>query len=252
MFIYKITVIPINKIYIGFDSKPEYKKTRWKFHCKVMGSSNKKVHKIMRKYGLENCKYEVIETGFSSIGKLAIREIELIEFYDSFKNGLNSSLGGDGIGKHELHLLSEDEINILKTSLGEHWSSYNKKYWSNTTFDQRQEMTSHLHTKEVIEKRSNTLKEYYDQVPGAKEKHTAGIKKWQKENPEQAKKNRIANGLKGAAKTSKKVTVIREDGTEEMYNSISELQRSTGQWMSTLREKTKRDEFHNGYKLKNN
>ena len=33
MYIYKITVVPLNQCYIGFDTKPSYKLNRWKTHC---------------------------------------------------------------------------------------------------------------------------------------------------------------------------------------------------------------------------
>jgi len=43
---------------------------------------------------------------------------------------------------------------------------------------------------------------------------------------------------------------LRDSGEVEVYTSISEFQRQTGQWMSTIREKSKNGEFYNGYKLK--
>jgi hypothetical protein len=113
-------------------------------------------------------------------------------------------------------------------------------------------MIRHCHTDDARKNRSTTLKGYYDSVAGAKEKHSAGIKQWQKENPDLAKKYRVQNGLKGAEKTSKKVTLLRDSGEVEVYTSISEFQRQTGQWMSTIREKSKNGEFYNGYKLKDN
>jgi len=250
MFIYKITVLPLGKVYIGFDTKPEYKKSRWRIHCKESLTEPKgKLHKAIHQYGPKNCMYEVIETGFDSISKLALAEIEYIKQYDSFKNGLNSTPGGDGLN-NDLTIFSEDEVAIIREALGEKWKSFNKKKWENTTLEQRQEMIRHCHTADARKNRSDTLKSYYHSVDGAKEKHSAGIKQWQKENPELARQYRIQNGLKGAEKTSKKVTLIRDNGIVEVYNSISEFQRKTGQWMSTIREKSAKGEFYNGYKLK--
>ena len=249
MFIYKITVIPLNQIYIGLDTKPEYKKSRWKTHCKESINDPKgKLHKAIHEYGVDNCIYEVIDRGFESISKLALAEIKYIIHYDSYKNGLNSTSGGDGLN-NDLTMFSNEEVALIKEALGEKWKSFNKKKWEGTTIEQRQEMIKHCHTIDARKNRSNTLKDYYSSVDGAKEKHSAGIKQWQKENPELARQYRIKNGLKGAEKTSKKVTVLLEDGSTKVYNSISEFQRKTGQWMSTIKEKSAKDEFYNGYKL---
>lgn len=250
MFIYKITVVPTNQVYIGLDTKPEYKKSRWKAHLKESKKNPKgKFHIAIHEHGPENCVYEVIDRGFSSISQLALSEIKYIKEYDSYRNGLNSTPGGDGLN-NDLTMFSDDEIALIREALGEKWREFNKKKWAGTTNEQRKEMIKHCHTEEANFNRAETLKSYYDTVPGSKEKHSAGIKRWQKENPELAKKYRIQNGLKGAEKSSKKVTVLREDGSTEVYNSVTEFQRKTGQWMSTIREKSSIGLFYNGYKLK--
>jgi hypothetical protein len=250
MFIYKVTVTPLNQVYIGLDTKPEYKKARWKTHLKESITNPKgKFHIAIHQYGSENCIYEVLENGFTTISQLALAEIKYIKKYDSYKNGLNSTPGGDGLN-NDLTIFSDEDLCLIKEALGEKWREFNKKKWSNTTKEQRKEMIKHCHTKEANINRAETLRKYYDNVSGSKEKHSAGIKKWQKENPELAKKYRVQNGLKGAEKTSKKITVIRDTGEIEVYTSISEFQRKTGQWMSTIREKSQKGEFHNGYKIK--
>jgi group I intron endonuclease len=250
MFIYKITVVPLNQIYIGLDTKPIYKKSRWKIHCKESQINPKgKLHKAIYEFGVDNCIYEVLESDFVSISKLALAEIKYIKHFDSYKNGLNSTPGGDGLGS-DLTKFTDEEVLIIREALGEKWKAYNKKKWGDTTVAQRKEMMKQCHTKEANASRIDTLKNYYQSVPKAKEKHSAGIRQWQKENPEMAKEFRIKNGLKGAEKTSKKVTVIRDTGELEVYNSISEFQRKTGQWMCTIREKSQKGEFYNGYKIK--
>jgi hypothetical protein len=252
MFIYKITVVPLGEVYIGLDTKPEYKKSRWKTHCKESITNPKgKLHKAINHYGPDNCVYEVIDAGFDSISQLALAEIKYISQYNSYKNGLNSTPGGDGLN-NDLTMFTDEEVVIIREALGEKWRLFNKKKWEGTTVEERQEMIRHCHTDDARKNRSTTLKGYYASVAGATEKHSAGIKQWQKENPDLAKKYRVQNGLKGAEKTSKKVTLLRDSGEVEVYTSISEFQRQTGQWMSTIREKSKNGEFYNGYKLKDN
>lgn len=251
MFIYKITVLPTNKCYIGLDTKPEYKKARWKLHCKdAKGNSNREIHVAMREAGIENCKYEVIDRGFTSIAELAVAEIEHIKQHNSYRSGLNSSPGGDGIGKHDLTTMTEDEINTIRRALGEHWTEYNKSRWSSLTGDERKKAVSHLHTPEVHRKKSETLKKFYEFNPIAKTERGKKIKEWQNNNKAVATENSRQNGLKGAAKVSKAITLEKDDGTIVEFKSRSEMQRETGLWFSTLLAKTKTNSYHNGYRLR--
>ena len=249
MFIYKITVN--GKCYIGLDTGPEYKKSRWKAHCKeAMGEPKYTIHKVMKDAGIDNCIYEVIASGFSTIGKLAMAEIRYIKEFNTYKTGLNSTPGGDGLGGHDLTKFSADELEKIKEALGEHWTEYNKKKWCGKTEEEKLQMMSHLYTREVIESRIITQKAYYDNVEGAREKHSAGLTRWAKENPEKKRENSAKNGLIGAEKTSKHVILEKEDGTILRFKSRSEMQRETGQWFSTLIDKSSKGLYHNGYILK--
>lgn len=253
MFIYKITVTPIDKIYIGLDTGPEYKRSRWKYHCRMIKTKTKltsKLYSSMQFYGIENCTYEVVETGYPTLAKLAIAEIEYIKLFDSYHNGLNGTAGGDGLGRDALYSFSEEEIEEIRHALGEHWRNFNSKRWKDTTPEERRKMLAHWFEPAIIAKRVETQKEYYANVPGAKERHSAGLKRWIKENPERAREVRIKNGALGAEKVSKKVLVERENGMVEEFKSVSDFQRKTKQWMCTIREKSAKGEFYNGYRLK--
>jgi len=225
--------------------------SRWKSHIASSNNgSSRKIHVAMREHGIEQCRYEIVESGFDSISKLAIAEIRYIDENKTFTDGLNSSPGGDGIGRHDLAQLSTDDILLIKQALGNHWKSFNKKKWADTTPEQRSQMMSHLYNSEIIEKRIKTQKEYYNSVPDSIQKHTKGLADWRKNNPEKMKENAKFNGLSGATAVSKQVVVEREDGTIEEYKSISEFQRKTKQWMNVIKEKSMKNQFHNGYKLK--
>lgn len=251
MFIYRITVIPLNQSYIGLDTKPEYKKSRWKSHCKESESgSTRKIHLAMSKYGITNCFYEVIERGFTTIGQLALAEIDQIKQHDSYANGLNSTPGGDGLGRHDLSTMTELEIEAIRLSLGESFTEYNKKKWHGLSLEEKQEKTAHLHTKEVISARANTLKEFYKNNPDAASAKSAAIERWQAENKKQLVEQNKKNGLLGSAKMSKPVIVETVDGRTEIYESRSSFQRETKLWFSTLVDKSKNNEYYKGYKLK--
>jgi hypothetical protein len=250
MFIYKITVLPLNQVYIGLDTKPVYKQSRWKTHCRVAckQQKNSKLYKAMRQFGIDQCLYEVIADNFGSIGELALAEISLIQQLDSYKNGLNSTPGGDGLGKKNLSCMAESEIQQIRNTLGESFKEYNRKKWQDTTPEQRKEMVKHAFTPEVNEKRRGTLKQYYKSTPGARESKAKSISEWQQNNQEEFIKNNRNNGIKGAQKVSKKLLVEMPDGSMLNYSSKSEFQRSTNQWAKTVLEKTKQGFSHNGYK----
>jgi hypothetical protein len=250
MFIYKITVVPLNQVYIGFDTHPSYKLKRWKEHCKNVSKQYKtKLYQAMRNYGIENCTIEILEDNFLSIIDLALAEIRYIKQYDSFNNGLNSTRGGDGMGRHLLHTISYDDLLKIKNALGVNFSEYNKQIkWANTTFNERKILTQHLHNEEVYSKKSNTLKKFYEANPAEKDKKKIGIVKWQIENQDLLRSNNRKNSLLGAAKVSKKISVETPSGDMLHFVSKSEFQRQTGQWAKTVIEKTKQGLSHNGYK----
>jgi hypothetical protein len=252
MFIYKITVG--SQVYIGFDSKPEYKEHRWKTHCKIAKYGKyhvkTKLHVAMKRHGIENCVYEVIERGFTKMVDLAFAEIKHIEEYNSYKKGLNSTPGGDGLGKRAFSTMTEDEIKLLRESLGEHWTKWNQKKWKDTTIEERREKLAHLHTTKIYEQKAETLKKFYKANPEAKNAKGKNIKEWQENNKETVKTNNKINGLKGAAKVSKQVIVEWENGKGEIFKSRSEFERQTGLWFSTLLAKSKQGLYYKGYKLK--
>ena len=92
-YIYKITNTINGKMYIGKTELTIEK--RFQQHCKDSQRdkmSNRPLQKAMRKYGVEFFSIEEIEDTDSP----EEREIYWIEFYGTFKNGYNATMGGDG------------------------------------------------------------------------------------------------------------------------------------------------------------
>ena len=152
--------------------------------------------------------YEVVETGFTRMVDLALAEIKYIRQFKSYPRGLNSTPGGDGLGRHLLTSMTEDEILTLRSALGVHWARYNEQKWSGLSDEERKKLSAHLHTPEVYEKKSKTLKKYYEANPEAKADKGKKIKEWQEKNKETVKANNRVNGLKGAAKVSKELSIV--------------------------------------------
>lgn len=97
MIIYKITNTINNKCYIGQTVKsPE---ERWKEHKAHangthINDKNKILYKAMRKYGIENFTFEVLQDNIESYEQLDKAEIYWIDFYQSFLHGYNATQGG--------------------------------------------------------------------------------------------------------------------------------------------------------------
>ena len=98
-YIYKITNLTNGKSYIGKTLSTI--EERWREHCR---DSRKKrcekrpLYSAMNKYGIENFKIEQIEECHDDI--VNEREVYWIEYFGTFKNGYNATVGGDG--KHYL------------------------------------------------------------------------------------------------------------------------------------------------------
>ena len=92
--IYGWYCIVTDKWYIGQTIHPE---TRFKSHIyfatRIKNSNH--FYRAIRKYGLDNFVYCVLEENVL-FENLNMREMDWIEYYDSFYNGYNLTLGGDG------------------------------------------------------------------------------------------------------------------------------------------------------------
>lgn len=103
--IYKFTCKENNKVYIGQSLNIE---NRFKSHANNYSNGNlddyqTKFYRALRKHGFENFSFDILEI-VDDIQLLNEREAYWIEQYDSFKNGYNSTPGGDAVtGNNELH-----------------------------------------------------------------------------------------------------------------------------------------------------
>ena len=89
--IYGWYCIPTDKWYIGQTIEP---KMRFYRHIKsLVYKDNNYFHRALRKYGLENFIYCVLEENVLR-ENLNIKEQEWIEYYDSFYDGYNLTAGG--------------------------------------------------------------------------------------------------------------------------------------------------------------
>lgn len=111
-YIYKVTNKINGKIYIGQTIQTV--KERWYRHCSKSGISKAELgthfKRAILKYGKENFSLETIEACDSS--QLDEREKFYISYYDSYKNGYNSTIGGQD-GSKPFKTSKEDEDQII-------------------------------------------------------------------------------------------------------------------------------------------
>jgi group I intron endonuclease len=91
--IYKISNKINNNTYIGFTSRKI--ESRWKQHLKDSKSKNNTIYKAFRKYGIEAF-YCVVIYQTLDMDHAKYMEKYFITAYNTYKNGYNETMGGDG------------------------------------------------------------------------------------------------------------------------------------------------------------
>ena len=114
--IYKISNDINDKVYIGKTINSL--KERWSQHTGTHLYDDSHFHRAILKYGKEHFFPEVLEDNVSD-KDLADREIYWISYYDSYFNGYNSTLGGEGALKFPkekvLKVYFKNKQNKIKT-----------------------------------------------------------------------------------------------------------------------------------------
>ena len=160
--IYKIE-FPSGKVYIGQTCNLY---NRWREHllCAKTGVDIK-VYRAMRKYKITIENFSVLENNILTKEEANAKEIYYISKFDSFKNGYNSTPGGDGFQlygeNHPEAKLSDSQIleirqlkSQMKYSLNEIYEFYKldmsysgfQKIWN---YETREEVGADLNTEEV-------------------------------------------------------------------------------------------------------
>lgn len=110
--IYKFTNKITNKSYIGQSINIE---KRFEQHSNNAYNSNiieynYPFYRAIRKYGIENFTFEILE--LCSIEELSVKEKYYIDKYDTFKNGYNLTIGGEGKSNW-----TKEEIDFIMTNI---------------------------------------------------------------------------------------------------------------------------------------
>lgn len=92
--IYKVTNMVNGKVYIGYTKNIRRRKKSHKSNA--INNTETKFYNAVRKYGWDNFQWEIIYQSLDSEYTVSVMESHFINEYDSFHNGYNSTLGGDG------------------------------------------------------------------------------------------------------------------------------------------------------------
>lgn len=154
--IYKITNIINGKIYVGQAYDIE---ERWKVHRRVYKTENQIIYRAMRKYGLENFSFNIIEE--CPIEELDEKEIFYIDKYNTYihaenSNGYNMTLGGQSTNGHKHSKESKDKMR--KAHLGKTLSEETKLKMSEYRKGENNGFYGKTHTEESKKKMSESHK----------------------------------------------------------------------------------------------
>ena len=144
-----------NKVYVGITSqKPVY---RWKNGKGYPQSTQLKMYNAIKKYGWDNFEHIIVAEALTYEEATRLEQ-DLILKYDSFLNGYNMSLGGDG---NKGHVISDELRQQMKLThqvphpgaKGKTFSEEHKKHLS----EARRGKKMKPHTAETKKKISNAL-----------------------------------------------------------------------------------------------
>lgn len=113
--IYKVTYIPENKVvYIGqsINIEDRFKQHKYSYKNQNESSYNTHFYRSLRKHGIENFLFEPLEECSEDL--LNEREIYWISYFDTFKNGCNSTERRQNFPDR---VLTEDEADEIKRVL---------------------------------------------------------------------------------------------------------------------------------------
>ena len=179
--IYKATNKINGKCYIGFDSKWPHRKRSHKWASKT---GDYKFYESIRKHGWDSFEWEVIYRSKNYEHTRDIMEPYFIKEYDSFKNGYNSTLGGEGTAG--FFLTDEHKRKISDSHKGKKMAPFSdeaKKNMSLAKLGDKHPMYGKNHSEETKAKMSKSglgkkkpprTEEYRKRMSEIKKKYYAG------------------------------------------------------------------------------
>ena len=118
MWIYKITNIQNNKIYIGQTIRPVQERFRRHLNDALHGILDTHFARAIRKYGEDSFQIEIIDTATTQ-DELNIKEQYWIQHYNSVVNGYNETDAISKCGGNTYKSKTKEEMEIIKEKIRE-------------------------------------------------------------------------------------------------------------------------------------
>ncbi len=116
MWIYKITNIQNNKVYIGQTIKPIEQRFQNHISSSLNGRLDSHLARAIRKYGKENFKIEIIDVAQDQ-DELSRKEQYWIRYYNSVENGYNETDTGFKCGGNTYQSKTDEEMEVIKNKI---------------------------------------------------------------------------------------------------------------------------------------
>ncbi len=129
--VYKHTSYESGKSYIGITSQEPQKRWGKNGSAYLSKPSNKHWKNAIRKYGWDGFSHEILEGNLTK-SEANEKEKYYIKKYDSYNNGYNDTLGGDGGGMIGKHLSDEAKQKLSKYFKGRFVGEKNHMYGKHT------------------------------------------------------------------------------------------------------------------------
>jgi group I intron endonuclease len=185
--IYCYHCISTGKKYIGQTVHEERRKRQHKHDCK-RGVDNK-FYRAVRKYGWNKFIYGIVEE--YDVDLLAEQEIYYIDCYDSYNNGYNSTIGGEGVGGCSPS--EETRKKMSESAKNRSNSPHNKKYFTEEEKREAKRERDRKYQQKTKERRKEYMKEW-------REKNKDRIEKWKEDNRDKNRKRWKENRQKNKEK----------------------------------------------------
>lgn len=172
--IYCYHCISTGKKYIGQTVYEQKRKSQHKHDCNR--GVNNKFYRAVRKYGWDNFIYGIVES--YDINNLNEQEVFYIDKYDTYQNGYNSTIGGEGARGFS----PSDETKKKQSISAKNRSNppHNKKYFTEDEKKEAKRKRDRKYQQKVKERRKEYMKEW-------RENNQDKIEKWKIENKEKIK-----------------------------------------------------------------